>query len=68
MGERDNLWARVIKSRHRELKWSRGEERRVPETRAKAGWWSAVVKGAGRNEDDWFWGKLTKKLGDGSEF
>lgn len=61
--QEESLWSRIIKIRHGDIDSTRTGQTISRGGGCKTGWWSKVLAAAGREEDSWFWGKLTQKLG-----
>lgn len=65
--EKDRLWARVVRSRHGDLKGLRMDERTTSGGGNRTGWWQKIVAVVNGREGRWFWDNLRQKSGDGND-
>lgn len=64
--EREGLWKKVVKSRHRVLSWMRGGARESERSGKELGWWGKVLALVDGREGRWFRDNLKQRLGNGS--
>lgn len=67
MTEKEQLWARIIRSRHGEPRWLKGRFDGGRE-RGCTGWWKLVTGVVENDDSGWFWDNLVQRVGDGKDF
>lgn len=66
MTQKSHLWARVIRSRHRDPVWVGRQENRE-RGRGSSGWWKLVTDIVEIRENMWLWEKARLKVGNGRD-